>query len=466
MLAHQIDAAPALDLDDATVRAFGARLRGRLLRQGDEGYDAARILWNAMIDRRPALIAQVADSDDVVACVELARDRGLPLAIHAGGHNVAGNALCDDGLVIDLCRMKDIRVDPVTRTARVEAGMLWGEFDGATEPFGLTTTGGVISTTGVAGLTLGGGVGWLNGRYGMSCDNLLSADVVLADGRQVTAGAEQNADLFWALRGGGGNFGVVTSLEFQLHPFDHQVLAGAVFQTSTPIQDNLRLYRELTATAPDELTIYAGNSIGPDGRLGTAFMVCHAGPTDEGERLLRPLRQVGEPVMDTLGPRRYVEWQSTLDSRWPYGRHYYWKSHMMRELTDGLIDAIAEHTARVPNALSRITIEHYHGAYSRVDRHATAYWHRDAGYQVIFAAGWEDPAEQERVIDWVREGHALTNTFATNADFLNFNVLDAPNRPDRIRAAYGDNYERLTRIKASYDPSNLFRVNNNIPPGR
>jgi FAD/FMN-containing dehydrogenase len=451
-------------LDDAAARALEASLRGALLRPGDEGYDPARRVWNGMIDKRPALIAQVAGAADIAACVAFAREHALPLAIRAGGHNVAGHALCDDGLVIDLRRMKGLRVDPRTRTARAEAGLVWAEFDRETQAFGLATTGGVISTTGLAGLTLGGGVGWLNGLYGLACDNLLSADVVLADGRLVTASATEHPDLFWALRGGGGNFGVVTSFEYQLYPFGPEVLAGIVFLADTPVRDNLALYRELTASAPDELTLYAATGLGPDGRVGTAFIPCYAGQFARGEHLLQPVRQFGPALIDTLAPKRYVEWQSMLDSRWPYGRRVYWKSHMVSELSDGLLDVVADYATRLPSPVTRITIEHYHGAYGRVGKHDTAYWHRDTSYQVLAAAGWEDPAQEEATIRWVRELHAAMAPFASTATYLNFVMVDEPDRAERVRAGYGDNYQRLAQIKAAYDPTNLFRVNNNIEP--
>jgi FAD/FMN-containing dehydrogenase len=451
-------------LDDVPVSALAASLRGELLRPGHDGYNAARVLWNGMIDRRPGLIAQVAHVDDIVACVEFARTHDVPLAIRGGGHNIAGNGLCDDGLVIDMRRMQGIRIDPRQQIAHAEAGLVWGAFDRATAAHGLATTGGIISTTGIAGLTLGGGVGWLNGLFGLSCDNLLAAGVVLADGRFVIASETENADLFWALRGGGGNFGVVTSLDFQLHPAPPEVFAGFVFHTAASVRDNQDVYREVTANAPDELTVYAGNGLGADGRLGTGFMTCFAGPADQGERLLAPVREFAPPAIDTLVPVRYAEWQSSLDWRWPYGRRYYWKSHMTPELSDGLLDAIAEYAARAPSAFSRITIEHYHGAYNRVPRGDTAYWHRDASYQVIIAAGWEAPADDEANVAWVREAHAAMSPFATNQAFLSFNVLDEGDRLARTRAGYGDNYQRLAEIKTKFDPTNLFRINNNIAP--
>lgn len=464
MIVHHSHRPPVSILDEAPMSALAGILRGELFRPGGDNYDTARALWNGMIDKRPGLIAQVVNVDDIVACVEFARTYDVPLAIRGGGHNIAGNGLCDDGLAIDMRRMQRIRIDPRQQIARAEAGLIWGAFDRATATHGLATTGGIISTTGIAGLTLGGGVGWLNGLFGMSCDNLLAADVVLADGRFVTASEMENSDLFWALRGGGGNFGVVTSLDLQLHPVPPEVFAGFVFHTAASVRDNLDAYREVTANAPDELTVYAGSGLGPDGRLGTGFMACFAGLAEEGERLLAPVRAFAPPAIDTLGPVRYAEWQSSLDWRWPYGRRYYWKSHMAPELSDGLLDAIAEYAARAPSEFSRITIEHYHGAYSRVHRRETAYWHRDANYQVIIAAGWEDPATDAAVIAWVREAHEAMSPFATNAAFLNFNVVDEDDRQARTRTGFGDNYQRLTQIKAKFDPTNLFRINNNILP--
>jgi FAD/FMN-containing dehydrogenase len=464
MIVRHSSRPPASILDDVPNGALAASLRGELLRPGHDDYDAARVLWNGMIDKRPGLIAQVVEVDDIVACVEFARTHSVPLAIRGGGHNVAGNGLCDDGLVIDLRRMQGIRIDPRQQVAQAEAGLDWGAFDRASAVHGLATTGGIISTTGIAGLTLGGGVGWLNGLFGLSCDDLLAADVVLADGSFVTASETENPDLFWALRGGGGNFGVVTSLDFQLHPLGNEVFAGFVFHTAASVRDNLELYREVTASAPDALTVYAGSGLGPNGRVGTGFMTCFAGPADQGERLLAPVRAIAPPAIDTLAPVRYAEWQSSLDWRWPYGRRYYWKSHMTPVLSDGLLDAIAEYAARAPSEFSRITIEHYHGAYSRVHRSDTAYWHRDASYQVVIAAGWENPAVDAAVIAWVREAHEAMSPFATNAAFLNFTVVDEDDRQARTRAGYGDNYQRLAEIKTKFDPTNLFRINNNIAP--
>lgn len=330
-------------LDEAEVKEFQTRLRGKLLRPSGDGYDDARKVWNGMVDRRPALIARCTGAADVIAAVIFAREQGLLTSIRGGGHNVAGNAVCDGALMIDLAPMKGIRVDPVARTARAEPGLLWGEFDRETQAFGLATTGGFISTTGIAGLTLGGGQGWLAGKYGFTIDNLLSVDVVTADGKLLTANATQHEDLFWAMRGAGHNFGVVTSFEYRLHPVS-TILGGMVVHPANRVRDVLRFYREFTTDPPDELTTGADILTGPDGDLVAAIAVCYVGSLDEGECVLAPLRHFGPPAADTIAPIPYTAQQTMLDEAFPYGRLNYWKSSLTDQLSDEVIAALVDYS--------------------------------------------------------------------------------------------------------------------------
>jgi FAD/FMN-containing dehydrogenase len=449
-------------MDDAAIRDLRASLRGPLLQPADPGYDTARKIDNAMIDRRPALIARCAGVADVLGAVRFARKHDVLVSVRAGGHNVAGNAVCDGGLVIDVSPMKGIRVDPGGRTAQAQAGVTWGELDAEAQAFGLATTGGVISTTGIAGLTLGGGVGWLNGRFGLACDNLISADVVTADGQFLRASEQENAELFWGLRGGGGNFGIVTSFEFRLHPLGPMVLSGPVFHPAARAREVLRFYREFSAGEPDELTTYAGLLTGPDGTPLVGLVPCYAGPPEQGEKLVERLRKFGPPAVDMIGPMPYVAVQRMFNDAFPPGRYSYWKSSLAPEITDQLIDAVAEHMARVPSPHSAVMLEHYHGAYSRPAPSATAYRHRRPTYDVVIIANWTDPADNERNIAWARELFAAVQPHVSPAAYVNF--LDQDDGADRIRAAYGENYDRLVALKRKYDPTNFFRMNQNVRP--
>jgi FAD/FMN-containing dehydrogenase len=448
-------------LDDAMIRELQASLRGPLLGPGDAGYDTARKIDNAMIDRRPALIARCAGVADVLAAVRFARKHDVLVSVRAGGHNVAGNAICDDGLVIDVSPMKGIRVDPVGRTVQAQAGVTWGDLDAETQAFGLATTGGVISTTGIAGLTLGGGVGWLNGRFGLACDNLIGADVVTAEGQLVRASEQDNADLFWGLRGGGGNFGIVTSFEYRLHPVGPTLLSGPVFHPAARAREVLRFYREFSASEPDELTTYAGLLTGPDGTPLVGMVPCYAGPPDQGEKLLERLRKFGPPAVDMVGPMPYVAVQRMFNDAFPPGRYNYWKSSLAPQVSDQLIDAVVEHMARVPSPHSAVMLEHYHGAYSRPAPTATAYTHRRPTWDVVIIANWTSPADSERNMAWARSLFAAVQPQVSEAAYVNF--LDGDDA-GRVRAAYGDNYERLVALKRKYDPKNFFRMNQNVRP--
>jgi FAD/FMN-containing dehydrogenase len=396
-----------------------------------------------------------------MAAVTFARERGLLVSIRGGGHSVAGNAVCEGGLMIDLAPMKSIRVDPVAGTARAEPGVLWGEFDRETQAFGLATTGGFISTTGIAGLTLGGGQGWLAGKYGFTIDNLLSVDVVTADGRLLTASATQNEDLFWAMRGAGHNFGVVTSFKYRLHPVT-TVLGGMVIHPFDRATDMLRFYREFTAEQPDELTTAAAILSGPDSKLITAMVACYAGSVDEGERVLGPLRRFGPPIADTIAPIPYTAHQRLLDAAFPYGRLNYWKSSLTDELSDEVIALLVDYGARIPSALSAIPIPDFHGVYRRVGKTETAYYHRDLRYDIVIGANWTDPADTERNVQWTRDLYQALQRHLPHGVYVN--DLDRDEGDERVRHAYGENYARLVTLKKKYDPTNFFRVNQNIKP--
>jgi len=443
----------------ATLSRLESTLHGQICRPGDPGYEAARKLHNAMIDKRPAFVIRCGDASDVARAIEFARSQGLLVAVRAGGHNVAGKALCDGGVVIDLSGLKHIRLDPASRTARADPGLTWGEFDRATQAHGLATTGGFISTTGIAGLTLGGGLGWLMRRYGLVCDNLRSVEIVTADGLLRTADATHEPDLFWAVRGGGGNFGVVTSFEYQLHPVG-RMLAGVVFFPLDQARDGLRFYRDLMAGAPDELMAYAVFLTSPDGVRMFAIPVCYVGPPEEGERALRPVRRFGPPAADTVGPMSYTEVQTMFDAGFPAGRLNYWKSSFLRELSDGAIDTLTARFAEVPSPFSAMAIEPFGGAVARVPVGATAFPHRHAPFNLVIVGMWTDPAHSEANIRWTRELWKAVQPFSSDAVYVNYMDTD---EADRLPAAYdAPTYRRLREIKQRYDPENFFRVNQNI----
>ena len=451
-------------LAEDTVAAFKTTLRGALLRPGDDGYEAARTLWNAMIDKRPALIVRCVGVADVIQAVNFARTHDLLVAVRGGGHNVAGNAVCDGGLMIDLSPMKSVHVDPVRRTARAEPGATWREFDHETQAFGLATTGGVIPTTGVAGLTLGGGIGWLMGSYGLSCDNLLSVDVVTADGRLLQASATENPDLFWGVRGGGGNFGVVTSFEYQLHAVG-QVLGGMVIHPVERARDVLKFYREFTRTAPDALTSMAVCLTSPEGAPVVALVVCYNGPLAEGEKVLQPLRAFGPPVADHIGPMAYTALQSMLEAGFPAGLQNYWKSNFLQDLSDEAIAVMVDGFAQMPAPTSALAIEHISGAVSRVGEDATAFTHRQASYNLLIVGIWPDLANNDTNIRWVRQTWDAMQPFSSGAVYVNYLGQAADEGAERIKEAYGvTKYERLLALKKQYDPTNLFRLNQNINP--
>jgi FAD/FMN-containing dehydrogenase len=449
--------------EPAAMAALAGALRGPVLLPGQEAYEQARHVWNGMIDNRPALVVRCAGAADVLAAVTFAREHTLPLSVRGGGHSAAGAAVAEGGLMLDLSGMKSIRVDPARRTARAEPGLTWGEFDRETQAFGLATTGGVVSTTGIAGLTLGGGIGWLMRSYGLSCDNLLSVDIVTADGQLRTASADEHPDLFWAVRGGGGNFGVVTSFEYQLHPIGPTVLGGLLIWPRPLARDVLRLYRELTATLPEHASAYAALGAAPDGAPIVAVIFFTHGPIEEGEQLLQPLRDFGQLAADLVQPMPYVALQQMLDVLNPPGNRVYWKSAFLRELEDAVLETVIQQTEATPSPLSATILEFYGGMTNRVSVAATAYPHRAARYAVNVIAMWTDPAQDEANVQWARRLWEAMLPFSTGGVYVNFLGLGDAGE-DRVRAAYGPNYERLATIKATYDPTNLFRLNQNIAP--
>ena len=458
-------------LNDATVEAFRASLRGRLLEPGDADYDAARAVFNAMIDRRPALIARCAGSADVIASVNFAREHELLVAVRGGGHHVAGNAVCDDGLVIDLSGMKGLRIDPVGRTARAEAGLTWGELNHDLQTFGLGATGGYFSPTGVSGLTLGGGFGWLVRKHGLALDNLLFVDIVTADGRLLTASATEHPDLFWGVRGAGANFGVVVSFEFRVHPVG-TVLAGLVIHPLAKAPEVLRCWRKYAATAPDELTSAAllfslppAPFVPPElhGAQVVGIAVCYAGPPAVGEQVLRPLREFGPPVDDVIEPMPFGVAQTSGDALWPPGHHQYWKSSFLPALSDPAIQTMVSRFADVPSPLTVVALDHLGGAISRVGPDETAFPHRAWAYNCLISSGWADSADSERNIGWTRGFYAAMEPHLAQAIYGNYMYLgDESER--RTREVYGQNSGRLAMLKAKYDPTNFFRHNTNIAP--
>src|SRR5919197_137821 len=457
-------------LDTQTIEQLATNLRGRLATPGTQGYDEARTIWNAMIDRRPALVVRCAGASDVVRAVRFAAEHKLMLAVRGGGHNIAGNAVSDGGLMIDLTPMKSVRVDPANRAARVEPGVTLGELDRETQAFGLVTPMGINSTTGVAGLTLGGGFGWLSRSLGLSIDNLISADVVTAGGELVRASDTENADLFWAIRGGGGNFGVVTSFEFRLHQVGPQVLSGLIVHPLDAAKSVLRFYRDFVTSAPEEFACWFVMRKAPPlpflptewhGREVLILAMCYQGAIEEGERVAAPLRKFGRPLADVIGPTPFTAWQTVLDPLLTPGMRNYWKSHDFREISDGLIDVFVEHARRIPDPQTEIAFAQLGGAVSRVPHEATAYTHRDAQFVLNVHGRWAEPAKDAECIGWARELFKAAAPFATGGVYVNFMTQE---EGDRVRAAYGANYDRLVELKNRYDPTNLFRLNQNIRP--
>ena len=464
------DGGPGM-LSAETITALRGALHGALCLPGEAGYDLARTIWNGMIDRRPAAIVRAAGAADVIRAVNVAREQELLLAVRGGGHNIAGNAVCEGGLMIDLTPMKSVRVDPSSRTARVEPGVTLGEFDRETQGFGLATPVGINSTTGVAGLTLGAGFGWISRKYGLSIDNLLAADVVLANGELVHASEKQNPDLFWAIRGGGGNFGVVTSFEFRLHPVGPDVLSGLIVHPLSRAAELLDGYRRIAAAAPDELACWFVMRKAPPlpflppeyhGKEILVFAVCYTGDLEQGRKAVAPLRALGKPIADVIAPTPFVAWQTILDPLLAPGARNYWKSHSFTQLSDGAVRVLIEYAGRLPSPDCELAFAQLGGAINRTPAQATAYPHRDLEFVLNVHTRWSDPAQDPECIAWARELFDRMTPHATGGVYVNFMPED---EAQRVRAgAYGLNYERLSKLKAKYDPDNLFRLNQNIRP--
>jgi FAD/FMN-containing dehydrogenase len=447
-------------IEEGAVREFAAGLRGEIVRPEEDGYDAARAVFNGMIDKRPALIVRCAGTSDVIRGVDFAHAHDLLLAVRSGGHNVAGKAVCDGSLMLDLSPMKGMRVDPARRRARAQSGLTLGEFDHETQAFGLATPLGVVSMTGIAGLTLGGGLSWLNGKHGLACDNLLSADVVTADGRLLTASEEENEVLFWGIRGGGGNFGVVTSFEYRLHPVG-PVLAGGLRYPAAKARDVLRFYHEFASGCPDELSTSALLGRAPDGSLVAGITVCYCGAIEEGERVLRPLRAFGSPLEDGIRPMAYTALQSVPDEGFPPGQQHYWKSSNLEHLSDEAIEVMVRLVKEMPSPSSGVGLQQMHGAASRVDPAATAFPHRDEHYDLLILSQWANPADSEENVRWTRELFEAMQPFVGKGVYVS-NLGEEEG--DRVKEAYGEHYERLVALKDRYNPTNLFRLNQNVKP--
>ena len=457
-------------LQKANIDGFKAHFRGEVVLPDDAHYDEVRQIWNAMIDRKPSLIARCSSPEEIVQAVTFAREHDQLISIRGGGHNIAGNAVCDSGVMIDLSLMKRVQIDPKARRATVEPGCTLADFDAAAQADGLATPLGINSTTGVAGLTLGGGFGWLSRKYGMTIDNLISADVVLADGRKVRASETENADLFWGLRGGGGNFGVVTCFEFQLHAVGPDLLTGLIVYPFDEAKSVITQFARFTETMPDELCVWMVTRKAPPlpflpeavhGKEVIVLPLCYVGDPAAGEKLIAPLRKFGSAHGEHIGVQHYTAWQQAFDPLLTPGARNYWKSHNFSRLSEGAIDAIIEYAGKLPSPHCEIFIGTIGGQTARVAPEAMAYSSRDASYVLNVHGRWESADDDERCIAWAREFFAKSKPFASGGVYINFLTQD---ETDRIAFAYGKTYQRLVELKKKYDPTNLFRMNQNIKP--
>jgi FAD/FMN-containing dehydrogenase len=442
---------------------LAGEMKGQVITAGDAEYERARRVWNGMIDRRPAGIARCVDADDVAAAIAFADQAQLPVAVRGGAHNIAGNATCDGGLVIDLGVMKRIEVDRDARRARAGGGVTWGEFDRASQRDGLATTGGLMPSTGIAGFTLGGGLGHLMRSCGLACDNLLSAEIVTADGTCLRADADHESDLFWALRGGSGNFGVVTEFEFQLHEVGPELLGGRIQHSLANARNALRFYRDFCAEAPDELIVYASLVSSPDGDLRLGWRAVVNARLARSEAVVAGLRAFGSPLLDDIRPQSYLDLQRIVEPAFPPGRLNYWKANFVDELSDELIDVLIDAMRRVPSRHTIIAIEQMGGAVARVPKTATAFQHRSPAFSLLILSGWENPADTEANVAWTRDLWDRTSPLSSPAVYVNYLGSEGD---QRVRDAFGVNHERLTRVKRRYDPGNVFRLNQNIAPAR
>ena len=453
----------SITVETSDIEALKANFRGHIICSGDPGYDEARTIWNAHIDKRPAMILRCVGVADVVQSVKFARTYQLLVAVRGGGHNFAGTSLCDAGLVIDLSDMTSVRVNPKQQTARAEGGSKWGHFDRETQVFGLATTGGTDSDTGIGGLTLGGGIGWLGGKYGLSCDNLIGADVVIADGQVCTASATENPDLLWALRGGCGNFGIATSLEYQLYPVG-SLVAGIRAYPFEKANAVLRFYREFASAAPDELNTACAIRTLPNGIRVVGIGVCYNGSVEAANPILTAMDILGEPLLNTIQPRSYHEVQHLLDGVTPGGNQYYGKSHFMAEICDEAIEALIAHFTQVSSPLSVLVFQQLGNAANRVSSDATAFGHRNARYNLNLIGQWTERSESDCHIQWVRTLWEALVPYGTGGTYVSNVGSEADEGAAGLQAAYGANYKRLVELKQKYDPSNFFRSNQNIRP--
>jgi FAD/FMN-containing dehydrogenase len=458
------------NMPDEIVEELRSKVKGRIVLPADPDYDEVRKIWNAMIDRRPAVIVQCSDADDVPPAIAFARENGLEISIRGAGHNIAGNALCDNGLMIDFSNMKNVHVDAAKRRAYVEPGATLSDFDAAVQKHGLATPVGINSTTGISGLTLDGGFGWLTGKYGMTIDNLISAEVITADGKKLRARENENADLFWALRGGGGNFGVVTLYEFKLHPVGPEVLAGLLVFPFEQARQVLTQYREFMKSAPEDLSVWVVLRQAPPlpflpkdvhGKEVVILPVFYAGNVTQGKELVEPLRRFGNPHGEYIGAQSYTDWQKAFDPLLTPGARNYWKSHNLKVLSDGVLDVVIDFAGRMPSPQCEIFIGLLAGAANRVPPDAMAYAHRDAKFVLNVHARWDQAADDKRCISWAREFFKSSVPYASGSVYVNFMTAD---EGDRISSAYGSNYRRLVQIKRRYDPENIFHLNQNIKP--
>lgn len=458
------------DISDQTIDRLKGEVKGRIVLAGDKSYDEVREIWNAMIDRRPAVIIQCAEADDVPRAVMFARENGLEISIRGAGHNIAGNALSNDGVMIDLSSMTNVSVDSEKKRAYVEPGATLANFDEAVQAHGLATPVGINSTTGISGLTVGGGFGWLTRKYGMTVDNLVSADVITADGKKIRASDNGNADLFWAIRGGGGNFGVVTQFEFELHPVGPEILAGLLVFPFDQAKQVLRQYREFVESAAEELSVWVVLRQAPPlpflpedvhGREVVVFAIFYTGDVAEGKRLIEPLRSFGDAHGEHIGVQPYTEWQQAFDPLLTPGARNYWKTHNFTELSDRALDSMIEFAGKLPSPQCEIFIAHVAGVANRVPVEAMAYGHRDVKFVLNVHGRWDDAMHDERCIAWAREFFKASAPYASAGAYVNFMTEE---EGDRVEAAYGPNYARLVRIKTEYDPENVFHMNQNIKP--
>jgi FAD/FMN-containing dehydrogenase len=456
--------------EPGSVERLAEVFSGELMLPADPSFDQARRVWNVMIDKRPSLIVRPRGAADVRSAVGFARENGLPVAVRCGGHSVAGKGVCDDGLLIDLSAMKGVRVDPARRTARANGGVLWGEYDRETQAFGLASPGGRVTTTGIGGFTLGGGYGWLSPKFGLACDNLISADVVTADGQLVVASEDENQDLFWGLRGGSSNLGVVTSFEFRLHPVGPTIVGGMVMHPLERAPEVLRAFRDYVDGGPDELATAFGLFPAPpepfvpshlQGKTVLGTIACHCGDVRDGERAVRPLKELGPPVVDLIGPMPYTALQALLDPTAPSGWRWYNTGEHLSDLSEQAIDVIVDHAPQGLDPLSQIIVFRHGGAVSRIDDAETAFSNREAAYLLHPLAAWLAPEDDERHISWVRELTGAMEPFKTGGVYLNF----TPDEHERVLAGYGaSKYARLAALKERYDPANMFRFNHNVRP--